>query len=213
MASSILPALCHNAAVDDDKKRRLPIVDGPIRNDLDDGLRFVHVLNMQVKHDLFQAATQLSAALEELVAQGKIDPVAFEARRARIRAREEERQKQQAHVTISDLVDKYAMTDLPRIDCAALIPLCRGRCCKLSFPLSFQDLDEGVVQWDYARPYHIRRRDDEYCVHNDPATRGCTVYEQRPSTCRTFDCRNDKRIWIDFEKKIPAPFEVTRKQT
>lgn len=195
----------------DDKKRHLPIVDGPVRNDLDDGLRFVHVLNMQVKHDLFQASTQLTALLEQLVAKGHIDLEAFEARRARIRAREEERQKEQAHVTVADLSDKYAITDLPDIDCAALITLCRGRCCKLWFPLSFQDLDEGVVQWEYARPYHIRKRDDEYCVHSDPLTKGCTVYEQRPSTCRTFDCRNDKRIWIDFDKRIPAPYVETTK--
>ena len=198
--------------MDDDKKRHLPVVDGPVRNDLDDGLRFVHVLNMQVKHDLFQASTQLNALLEELVSKGKIDLASFEARRARVRAREEQRQTQQAHVTVADLVDKYAMTDLPQIDCQALIHLCRGRCCKLWFPLSFQDLDEGVVQWEYARPYHIRKRDDEYCVHNDPQTRGCTVYEQRPATCRSFDCRNDKRIWIDFEKKLPAPYEETRKE-
>jgi Fe-S-cluster containining protein len=199
--------------VDDDNKRHLPIVDGPVRNDLDDGLRFVHVLNMQVKHDLFQATTQLAALVEELVAKGKLDPESFAARRARVGAREEERQRQQAHVTVAELVDKYAMSDLPQIDCKTLIPLCRGRCCRLYFALSFQDLDEGAVQWDYSRPYLIRKRDDEYCVHNDPQTHGCAVYEQRPATCRKFDCRNDKRIWLDFEQRIPAPFEATSKDS
>jgi Fe-S-cluster containining protein len=193
--------------VDDDKKRHLPIVDGPVRNDLDDGLRFVHVLNMQVKHDLFTAQTQLNALLEELVARGKIDLEAFEARRARIRAREEERQKQQAHVIVGDLVDKYAVEGQPEIDCASLIHLCRGRCCRLWFALSFQDLDEGVVQWDYARPYQLRKRADGLCVHNDPATHACSVYAHRPVDCRRYDCRKDPRVWIDFEQKIPAPFD------
>jgi hypothetical protein len=31
------------------------------------------------------------------------------------------------------------------------------------------------------------------------------VYEHRPAICRTYDCRKDPRIWIDFEKRIPAP--------
>src|SRR5258707_619120 len=83
---------------------------------------------------------------------------------------------------------------------AELIPLCRGRCCTLHFPLSNQDLDEHIVKWQYLRPYIIKQRpDDHYCVHSDPETRGCTVYANRPRICRTYDCRNDKRIWVDFE--------------
>jgi Fe-S-cluster containining protein len=191
--------------VAEDNKRRLPIVDGPVRNDLDDGLRFVHVLNMQVKHDLFEASTRLSALVEELVARGQLDALSFAERRERVRVREEERQKLQAHVQVADLVDKYSMADLPEIDCAALLPLCKARCCTFYFPLSFQDLDEGKIEWDYARPYQIRRGEDGYCVHSDAGTRGCTRYEVRPATCRTFDCRKDPRIWIDFERKIPAP--------
>jgi Fe-S-cluster containining protein len=198
-------AVGDDGSVKDDGKRHLPIIDGPVRNDMDDGLRFVHVMNMQVKHDLFEASTRLSALMEELVAKGKIDLASFEARRQRIQAREAERQKKQAHVQIANLVDKYAMTGLPDIDCPSLIPICKARCCKLYFALSFQDLDEGVVQWDYGTPYQIRKRADHYCVHSDETTRGCTVYEQRPSTCRIYDCRTDKRIWLDFEKRIPAP--------
>ncbi len=75
----------------------------------------------------------------------------------------------------------------------------------MAFPLSYQDLDEGKVEWDYALPYLIRQGADRYCVHSHPETRGCTVYEQRPAACRTYDCRNDKRIWLDFEGRIPAP--------
>ena len=188
-----------------DGKRHLPVIDGPVRNDLDDGLRFVHVMNMQVKHDLFEAATRLTALMEELVSKGKLDLSSFEARRERIRTRETERQKLQAHVSVADLVDKYAMTGLPDIDCPSLIPLCKARCCKLYFPLSFQDLDEGKIEWDYALPYVIRRRPDGYCVHADAGTLACTAYEHRPAACRKYDCRNDKRVWIDFEKRIPAP--------
>ena len=33
----------------------------------------------------------------------------------------------------------------------------------------------------------LQRRSDGACVHL--GTQGCTVYEQRPAVCRTFDCR------------------------
>jgi hypothetical protein len=94
------------------------------------------------------------------------------------------------------------------IPCDELIPLCGARCCSYTFALSSADLDEGVVRWDYGQPYLIRQRaSDGYCVHNDPTTRGCGVHAQRPRTCRTYDCRNDKRVWIDYAQRIPAPHE------
>jgi len=117
-----------------------------------------------------------------------------------------DRLNRKAHVVVANVPDKYALKDLPQIDCETRIPLCRGRCCKLHFSLSFQDLTENVVKWDYARPYRILQRvTDGYCVHNDPDTKGCGVYDNRPAICRTYDCREDSRIWLDFEKRIPAP--------
>ena len=104
----------------------------------------------------------------------------------------------------TDLEDKYAVNG-PDVSCMELLPICKAACCKLQFPLSTRDLDEGIIRWDYGRPYMIRQRaSDGYCVHNDPNTRGCGVYSHRPAICRTYDCREDKRIWIDFEKRIPA---------
>jgi Fe-S-cluster containining protein len=90
--------------------------------------------------------------------------------------------------------------------CAELMPLCKARCCTLSFALSTEDLDEGVIRWDYGQPYLIRQRaSDGYCVHNHPGTQGCTVHEYRPRVCRAYDCRKDERIWLDYEQRIPAP--------
>lgn len=90
--------------------------------------------------------------------------------------------------------------------CDELLHLCGARCCQMTFALSIQDLDEGVVRWDYGQPYKIRQRaSDGFCVHNDPASHGCTVHAQRPGVCRTYDCRNDRRVWLDYEKRIPTP--------
>jgi Fe-S-cluster containining protein len=90
--------------------------------------------------------------------------------------------------------------------CAELIPICEARCCKLRFALSTQDLDEGVIRWDYGRPYMIRQREsDGRCVHNDPGTHFCTVHEVRPRICRTYHCQDDPRIWKDYANRVPAP--------
>src|SRR5215468_12561541 len=100
------------------------------------------MLNMQVKHDLFETSARLGALVEELVAKGHLDALALDERRARIREREAPRQVERAHVQVADLHDKYEMQGLPEIPCAELMPLCKARCCKLGFRLSFQDLDE-----------------------------------------------------------------------
>ncbi len=173
-------------------------------DDLDQGLQFVHTMGMQTKAEAHDNAATIYALIEELLARGLVDLRSLEERRERTRAREGERARAMAHVTIADDVDKYALADLPVIDCAARLPLCKARCCTLGFSLSRQDLDEGMVRWDYSKPYQIRRKPDGYCVHNDQS-RGCQLYAQRPAVCRTYDCREDKRIWQDFEKRIPAP--------
>ncbi len=101
-------------------------------------------------------------------------------------------------------VDKYRIPNAD-VDCAALYPLCHARCCSLSFELTTQDLDEGVVRWEVEEPYLIRHEADGYCSHLDRATGGCGVYARRPATCRGYDCRGDRRIWADFDRRIPAP--------
>ena len=39
----------------------------------------------------------------------------------------------------------------------------------------------------------------------DRATHRCGVYEQRPIPCRGYDCREDGRIWLDFERRVVNP--------
>lgn len=88
------------------------------------------------------------------------------------------------------------------VDCAARMHVCQAVCCRLKFPLSAAEVDAGVVKWDIGHPYIVRHRADGYCVHNDPATRGCTVYGARPRVCRTYSCANDPRIWADFDNMV-----------
>ena len=101
-------------------------------------------------------------------------------------------------------IDKYQIEGAD-IDCAARIHLCQARCCSFTFPLSPQDLDEGGVRWDVEDPYMIRHDEDGYCSHLDRGTLGCTIHQRRPATCRQYDCRQDPRVWVDFEARVPAP--------
>lgn len=178
--------------------------DGTLRGDVDAGLRFAHLMGEHTRQEVFETAVSVLALLEELAGRGMVDEGAVAALAATEAPKEKERTKEYLNVLMEFPVDKYQLTDLPEIDCASLMHLCRGRCCTLHFKLSEQDLDERIVKWDYSRPYIIRQGGDGYCVHNDRATHFCTIYENRPGVCRTYECRKDKRIWVDFDKKIPA---------
>lgn len=101
--------------------------------------------------------------------------------------------------------DKFAFSGTIEIDCENRIPLCQAACCRMNFALSKQDVEEGILKWDLGRPYLIAQDAEGYCRHLDRESCRCTVREHRPLACRAFDCRNDKRIWLDFEKKIINP--------
>jgi hypothetical protein len=177
------------------------------RGDLHDALRFLHAMALQGQIELDRIDAVLAALIQTLLETRRLDPVRVEALLPAANARLEARAGVQASVEVGPALDKYEVSSPTDLDCAALIPLCQGRCCRLMFSLSFQDLDEGQVRWDYRRPYRIRQREDGVCVHADPATHACGVYEVRPATCRRYDCRKDPRIWEDFERRIPAPME------
>ena len=101
--------------------------------------------------------------------------------------------------------DKYRFDGGAKIDCENRVHLCKAACCRLGFALSKQDIEEGIVKWDLSRPYMNRRGKDGYCIHLERQTCSCEIYHNRPVPCRGYDCRNDKRIWLDFEKKIVNP--------
>jgi Fe-S-cluster containining protein len=101
-------------------------------------------------------------------------------------------------------VDKYEVKNSD-VDCPSLLHLCHARCCAMAVELTTQDVDEGSVRFELSEPYMLRHERDGYCTHFDRTTLGCGVYHHRPATCREYDCREDRRVWIDFERRIPAP--------
>jgi Fe-S-cluster containining protein len=190
----------------DDNDDMIPAVEPdarpPARGEVEDGLRLMlhHATQGRLVHADLQAT--IKALVDTLVAHGALPPEEYERRRQRELDVHVERLRERPVARMEKAIDKYAIDDLPDVDCASILPICKAACCRLTVCLSAQDLDERIFNWDYGKPYQIRKRDDGYCNHSHPETRGCTVYQHRPATCRTYDCREDKRIWADFEKRI-----------
>jgi Fe-S-cluster containining protein len=171
--------------------------------EMERGLRFAHVMLSVNQEQGSEAVAYVQALADLLVQKGLIDHEELEAPLER--AREEVSKVPMPRVRLAEMGDKYADEGSVEIDCASRVHLCHARCCTLRFFLTKQDLDEGAARWDYGNPYWIKQRPDGYCVHCDPNSRGCTIHARRPHVCRQYDCRNDKRIWLDFEGRIPAP--------
>lgn len=88
------------------------------------------------------------------------------------------------------------------VDCDARMHVCKAVCCKLKFPLTCEEVDSGRVKWDIGHPYVIRHESTGYCTHNEAATHGCRIYDDRPAVCRRYSCAGDTRIWTDFEGMV-----------
>ena len=181
--------------------------DEPVtRTELERALRFLNNTVTIMRDELLQLGAQvvtLTRKLEEKGAVAEADvmadlPAAVEV----VRVMDEAVPPLRVELS-DDISDKYDV-ESPPIPCAELIPLCKARCCALTFRLSTQDLEGGRVRWDYGNPYWNARRADGYCAHNEPG-HGCNVYDERPAVCRSYDCRDDSRIWLDYDGRIPAP--------
>jgi len=173
------------------------------RQDIQEGLRQVHNMLAQAQSDGNKATAYVRALAFLLVDKGIIRTEELEIMMRHVRW--QLLQEPKPRIRLGSTRDKYTAAGAVDIDCASLIPICHGRCCTFVFYLTKQDLDEGVVRWDYGNPYWIKQGADGHCTHSDPVTRFCTIHAQRPFVCRKFDCRNDARIWLDFDARLPAP--------
>ena len=174
------------------------------------GLGFCHNEINTLARQMVAASTQVNALTAILTERGLLTPEEMESRQAEERKRlMGVLNREDFGVAISEeFPDKYDIPaeKLPQIDCEARLPLCGAACCSMRFALTAQDLDEGIVRWEYGQPYLIRHDNTVgRCVHQDADNFHCGVYEKRPSVCRVYDCRNDARVWVDFEKRIINP--------
>ncbi len=161
---------------------------------------------------VYEASASLYSLIELLVAKGIIGIEELDQRKKAVEKRLQESYKKSGigvRVQSSD-VDKYSLKDEAKIDCEKRLPICRAACCALTYALSIQDINEGI-RWSLGKPFMNARKSDGYCMHLQRDTFRCSLYEHRPSVCRQYSCRNDRRIWLDFDKMIinPEPFKET----
>lgn len=144
-----------------------------------------------------EASRRFEWLLDALILRGQV-PDSFRRLARRIQA------DRGIKLRLSMVDDKYTV-ESPPIDCASRLHLCGARCCSFEVALSPQDIREKVVPWVVDKPYLLPRDPEtKRCACMDDKG-ACTIYEQRPATCRTYDCREDARVWIDYEARIPAP--------
>ncbi len=77
--------------------------------------------------------------------------------------------------------DKYTFEHKTQIDCQNRLPICKAICCKFPYALSRQDVDEGLIRWEFGRPCLIAHGADGYCVQF--RSQDVPVYSLRPSPC------------------------------
>lgn len=178
-----------------------------VRNEVTGGLLYCHSrLNANTSR-LLESASFLYALVDLLAEKGLLEIAELDVRKQAVAARLLDRflDKGMGVAMQEGEQDKYTFTGTAEIDCENRVHLCKAACCRMSFALSQQDVEEGVIKWDLGRPYLIAQDADGYCRHLDRGTCRCTVRENRPLPCRGYDCRNDKRIWLDFDKKVVNP--------
>ena len=175
-----------------------------LRNDVAEGLMYSHSRENANTSKVLEVASFSYALIELLSERGIISIAELDERKRQVGARlvANFAEKGMGVALTDDEKDKYAFERTVEIDCENRLALCRGACCRLSFALTVQDLEEGSVKWELGRPYMIRRDPDGYCHHLERENKRCTIYHQRPIVCRGYDCRKDKRIWADFENRI-----------
>lgn len=178
-----------------------------LRQEMANGLLYTHGRSNANTSRLLETASFLYTLIELLEEKGVLTVEELDERKDAVAERVQKRfldKGMGVHLQEPEQ-DKYAIEGSVGIDCENRVHLCKAACCRFWFPLSRQDIDEGVVRWDLRFPYIIDQDEDKYCRHLDRGSCRCTVYEQRPLPCRTFDCREDKRIWLDFENYVINP--------
>jgi Fe-S-cluster containining protein len=177
-----------------------------LREEIAGGLRYAHTRANANTRKLLEIASFAYAAIDLLAEKGLLQIEELDERKKTIGGRLVEKFIDQGMgITHQEKEqDKYTF-EAVQIDCESRLHLCKAACCKLGFALSKQDVEEGIVKWNFARPYFIAQAADGYCIHMDRTKLNCTIHAHRPVPCRGYDCRKDTRIWADFEERIVSP--------
>ena len=129
-----------------------------LRDNVAAGFMYSHSRANANTSKVLEVASFSYALIELLMERGIISVEELDARKKQIGQRLVEKftEKGMGVALTNDEQDKYNYEGGVKIDCENRLHLCRGACCRLSFALTVQDLEEGRVKWDLGRPYMIR---------------------------------------------------------
>jgi Fe-S-cluster containining protein len=177
-----------------------------VRGEVVEGLRYVHYQLGANTGKVLEVSSFLYALTELLIEKGIITEEELNERKIAVAERlvKKFRELGMGAVFQEKEQDKYGFDEV-QIDCESRRQLCKAACCKMSFALARQDIEERTVKWDLGHPYMIAKEEDGYCVHIDKTGYRCKIWKNRPVPCRGFDCRNDKRLCLDCDKMIVNP--------
>lgn len=170
-----------------------------------EGLLYTHTrINDSTKKTL-EAASFLYALIELLSEKGLISIEELDERKKQVSGRLVKKFVESGIGLLyqDSEEDKYTFEHEACVDCRDRLHICKAVCCKFPFALSRQDVEEGIIHWEFGRPYLIAHSADGYCAHLDRKTYSCTVYENRPLPCRGFDCNDNQKwkVWLDYGRK------------
>jgi len=177
-----------------------------IYDDFASGLLYNHTRNTFNTERILEASSFLYALIELLSEKGLLSINELDERKKEVAERLIQRfTKSGIGLMCQDKeFDKYTFEHNASVDCESRLSRCKALCCKFPFALSRQDVEEGIIRWDFGRPYLIAHKEDGYCIHLDNATYRCTVYKHRPVPCKGFDCKDNEKwhVWQDYDNKI-----------
>jgi len=180
-----------------------------ILNELSSGLLYTHTRVNANTRKTMESASFLYALIELLEEKGIISIKELDDRKIKVAERLVKKFVESGIGLMyqDPEYDKYNFEHEANIDCKSRLSICKAMCCRFPFALSRQDVEEGIVRWDFGKPYLVARDDDGYCIHLDRETYKCKVYENRPVPCRGFNCKDNEKwkVWLDYDKKIINP--------
>jgi hypothetical protein len=165
------------------------------------GAMHAHTVDSQLAERIHALESTLYGLVDVLVAK-RVVGEAEVAESAHRSAQTIEERGERAHGGVVLRVDPPGEQTFSPVNCAERIPVCKAICCRLSFPLTAEEVQDGQLKWDLGRPYFIRHDARGACVHQDSTTGACGVYHHRPGLCSRYTCETDQRIWKDFANHI-----------
>ena len=189
-----------------------------IEKELSSGLSYTHSRITHNTRTTLESSSFLYALIELLDEKGILSIEDIDERKKKV-AKRLVRKFEESRIGLlyqDPEEDKYSFEKNPDIDCQSCLQTCKAICCKIPFALSSQDVYEGLVRWEFGRPYLIGHDDEGYCVHLNKENYKCTAYDHRPVPCRGFSCRENEKwpVWKDFDKGLINPeFEKQVKES